>query len=177
MNRPDRSEYNEYYHTYISKVPDGDVCETLERGLQTTKELLGDVGRSLEAYRYAPDKWTLNEVVGHVVDAERIFGYRAMCFAREDPAELPGMDQDAYVRASGANDRGLTSLLDELELLRRSHLALFRSFDETVALRRGIASGFEFTVRALVYIVAGHEIHHRRVIEERYLTPDGHGRT
>ncbi len=168
MDRPQTSEYDDYYGLYVNQVPDGDISEILGNELRTTLDLLGGVEEGRWAHRYAPGKWTLGEVVGHMVDVERTFGFRAFWFARADPGELPSMDQDHFARESRATQRSPASLLGELEHLRRSHLLLFESFDEATSLRRGIASGCEFTVRAIAYIMAGHEIHHRRVIEERY---------
>jgi hypothetical protein len=171
MERPQPSEYEAYYGTYIGRVPEGNVLELLERGIAESRDLLGGIPPTWETYRYEPGKWSVREVVAHVIDAERVFGYRALSIARADPAPLPSMDQDLWAANAHAANRPLASLLDELEHLRRSHVAMFAGFDAEVWGRRGVASGFEFTVRTFPYILAGHEIHHRRVLEERYLRP------
>ena len=171
MHRPQPSEYDEYYGLYIGQVPEGNILELLERGLADNRALLGDLPTEWQTHRYQPGKWSVREVVGHVLDAERVFGYRAVSIARADPAPLPSMDQDVWAASSNAARRPLASLLEELEHLRRSHVAMFADFDQEMWGRRGVASGFEFTVRSFPYILAGHEIHHRRVLEERYLRP------
>ncbi len=169
MQRPDPTEYHEYYGTYVHKVPDGEILEILDQGVSQTLGLLRDLPTEWETFSYEPGKWTLRDVLGHMADAERVFSYRALSFARLDPGELPSMDQDQWVADSNAGSRPLPSLLAEFECVRRSSIALFEGFDEDVWSRRGTASGCEFSVRSFPYIVAGHEIHHRRVIEERYL--------
>ena len=171
LPRPTKSSADaaDYYFTYIDKVPDGDVMTLLETGVTETRRALSGVSAERERHRYAPGKWTLREVLGHVVDAERVFGFRAFHIARGDSAPLPGMEQDDFAAASGADDRPLADLLDELDLVRRGHLALFRSFGAEAWERSGVASGVPFRVRAIPFILAGHEIHHRRVLVERYL--------
>lgn len=169
MRRPEPSEYDAFYRTYVDKVPAGDVLEILDREGACTVALLSGVPRERETYRYAPDKWTIRELVGHLIDTERLFAYRALAFARADPAPLPGMDQDVWAEASNAARRPLAELRDELALVRRSSVALFAGFDDAAWDRRGVASGCEFTVRAFPFIIAGHEIHHRGVLEARYL--------
>lgn len=171
MQRPDPSEYEPYYRLYVDQAPDGDVLETLECCVRDTVALLSDVSADWVRYRYAPDKWTLGEVLGHVIDAERVFSYRAMCIARGETVDLPSMDQDVYAAHSNAGERPLASLLDELRAVRRASIALFASLDPAVATRAGRASGFPFTVRTFPWILAGHEIHHRKVVESRYLAP------
>ncbi len=171
MHRPQPSEYDEYYGLYVGQVPEGEILELLERGLADNRALLGDLPAEWETYRYEPGKWSVREVVAHVLDAERVFGYRAVSIARGDPSPLPGMDQDVWAAGANAANRSLASLLDELEHLRRSHILMFAGFDDEMWGRRGVASGVGFTVRSFPHILAGHEIHHRRVLEERYLRP------
>ena len=171
IQRPDPSEYFEYYDTYIRRVPDRDVLSVLQENLDATLALLSNVPVELEEYRYAPGKWSLREVIGHVVDAERVFAYRALHFARRDPAALPAMEEGDYARASNAGRRPLRDLADEFEAVRRSSILLFASFDAEMLSLRGTASGYEFSVRSIPYIVAGHEIHHRLVLVDRYLEP------
>lgn len=171
MQRPDPSEYAPYYSTYIDKVPDGDIFETLESSVGETVALLCEVPAAWARYRYAPEKWTLGEVIGHVIDAERVFSFRAFAIARGETADLPAMDQDQYATHSNAGDRPLAALLDELEAARRDSLLLLAGLDPSVHTRQGRASGFPFSVRTFAWILAGHEIHHRKIIIERYLEP------
>ncbi len=169
MRRPDATEYDDYYGLYIGQVPDGDLLEILRGGVARTAAALDGLPPERETYRYEPGKWTLREVLGHVVNVERVFSFRALCFARRDPSPLPGMDQDVWAANCNAGDRTVSALLDDLAHARASSVAMLESLPEDAWDRRGIASGFEFTVRACAYILAGHEIHHRRVLEARYL--------
>lgn len=169
LGRPDPAEYAGYYGPYIGRVPHGNILEILERQLPVTTALLRSIPDARRDHRYAPGKWSLIDVVGHLVDTERVFGARALAFARSDPAHLPGFEQDDYVAAAGFHRRTLDDLATEFEHQRLANLALFRSFDDATAMRRGIANAFEFTARSVPFILAGHELHHRGVIEERYL--------
>lgn len=169
MTRPDATEYAPYYGKYISFVPEGDVVATLSSQLANTLSFLGALTEEQAASRYAPDKWSIKEVVGHMLDTERIFGHRAFRFARNDQAALPGYEQDDYVLAGGFNNRSLSDLIEEFELVRLANLCLLRSLDEAAWHRRGIANDNEVSVRALAYILAGHETHHLNIIRERYL--------
>ncbi len=171
MRRPDTTEYADYYSLSVNQVPDGQVREILRRGSRLTARLLEGIPERWETYRYQPDNWSVREVMGHVVDVERLFSYRALSIARGDPAELPTMDQDQWMASSNAGQRILASLLDDLACARASSLAIFDSLADDAWDRRGVASGFEFSVRSFPYILAGHEIHHRRVLEEKYLEP------
>jgi uncharacterized damage-inducible protein DinB len=134
-----------------------------------TRETVGGLPEDRLTFRYAPEKWTIKEIVAHLTDDERIYAYRALRFARNDPAALPGFDQEAFARHSGANPRSIGDLLAELEAVRLSTILLFESLDERSLDRSGIADGNRSTVRALAYHIAGHEIRHRNVIRERYL--------
>jgi uncharacterized damage-inducible protein DinB len=169
MTRPEPDECEDYYRLYIDQVPEGDVIEILKGQLATALTVYRGIDEEQGNHRYAPDKWSIKEVLGHVIDTERVFAMRALAFARQDPGSWPGMEQDDYVAAANFDGRSVADLICEFEHLRRSNITLFRSLDADTALRRGMASGFEFTVRAVVYIVAGHEMHHRRVLQERYL--------
>jgi uncharacterized damage-inducible protein DinB len=169
LKRPAAGEYNEYYARYIGLVPDGDIVETLEREMETTQALLASVPPEREEYRYAPGKWSLREVVGHLIDTERLFAFRALCFAREGGGELPGMDQEVWARASTAGSRPLAELAEEWALLRRANVLMLRSFTEDDGARVGTASGYSVTVRALPWMMAGHELYHRRLILRDYL--------
>jgi hypothetical protein len=169
MDRPSPDECQAYYRTYTDIVPAGDVLATLAAAPSDLEQLLAPVGASDEQFAYAAGKWSLRELVGHVVDTERVFAFRALHIARGDSTPLPGMEADDWVRGSNANERALADQLAEFGELRRANVRLFASFDADCLSRRGIASEAEFSVRAFVYIIAGHELHHRRVLAERYL--------
>lgn len=169
MQRPASDEYNSFFSLYVSHVPEGDIFDILSAELERVQDLLGPLSDRSAEFRYAPEKWSLKEVLAHVIDTERVFSYRALCVARADPANLPGMDSDQYAKNSNAHSRPLVDLLVEFDLIRRSTIALFRSFDEAMTVSRGIACGFEFSVRGFAWIIAGHGIHHREVITEHYL--------
>ena len=167
--RPEKSEYLPYYERYIARVPDGDVVATLTDQIGETLALLRSLPASVSTYRYAPDKWSVNELVGHVIDSERLFTARALRFARNDSQPLPGFEQDDFVAASGSDRRTLADLVAELEHLRAANLVFFRSLEPAAWERTGTASNNPFVVCAFPYIIAGHEAHHRRVLAERYL--------
>lgn len=172
--RPAPTEHAEYYGGYVSQVPDGDVLVTLTRQAEVTRRTLIGIGEQRAGHRYAPGKWSIKEVVGHIIDGERLFAYRALAFARRDPGALPSMDQDQWMAAADFDRRPLVDLIDELWHLRHATLGLFRGFDVGTLARTGVASDNSFTVRSLVWITAGHEIHHVKILAQRYgvvLTP------
>lgn len=169
-DRPESSEYAPYYGTYIGKVPDGDLLRGLEAQSEATMGLLSGVPEAKGGFAYAPGKWTLKEVIGHVTDAERVFSYRALRIARGDTIPLPGFDQDPWVPNSGANARTLADLLGELRVVRASTLALLRHLPPESVTRMGTASDKPISVRALAWIIAGHERHHLGIVRERYLS-------
>ena len=129
--------------------------------------MLRDVSESEAQTRHAPYTWSIKEVVGHLIDSERIFGVRALRFARQDPTELPGFDENHYVRNAAFDSRPLASLAQEFEFVRRSHILFFRGLDDEAWLRSGVANGLAVTVRALAYIIAGHEQHHATILHRR----------
>lgn len=167
---PDPCEYAPYYGRYISLVEGNDVIQALERQGQETVALLSGLPDEQGDYQYAPEKWTLKEVLGHVTDAERIFAYRALRIARKDVTPLPGFEQDGYVRAAVFGRRTLAGLVEEFAAVRQTSLMMFRNLDAEAWMRRGVASEKEVSVRALAYMIAGHELHHRKAIREKYLT-------
>lgn len=169
MRLPEPTEYHEFYGAYVDLVPPGDLLLTLGREIEATLAVLERVPEGRGVHRYQEGKWSVREVVGHLVDSERLFTYRALHVARRDPASLPGMDQERWAAASNAHDRPLAEVAEELADVRRATLHLFRGLPEEAHERRGVASGYEVTVRGLAGIVAGHELHHRRILEERYL--------
>lgn len=170
--RPDASEYLPYYGKYIALVPDGDLVEMLRTNLDETLALVRGLPESRGGHRYGPDKWSIREVLAHVIDAERIFAYRALRIARGDTTPLPGFDENAYAAASEADARTLADLADELEHVRLGNVALFRGLSDEALARRGMASDAAVSARALAWITAGHELHHRALLRERYLAGD-----
>jgi len=173
--RPAPDEYAAYYGKYVTLVPDGDLCGMLGRQLAETLALLGQIPESRGTHRYAPGKWSIKELFGHVCDTERIMGYRALRIARGDATPLPGFEQDDYVPAGGFDQRTLVDLGDELSAIRRATVELFRHLDPAALARRGTASGNPFTPRALAYVIAGHERHHVAIVKTRYLDAVGSG--
>jgi hypothetical protein len=169
INRPEATEYAPYYGRYVSLVPDGDILKTLEGQLGATGELLGGISEAQANSRYAPDKWSIKELVGHIIDGERIFAYRALRFARGDGTLLPGFEQDDYVRYGSFDACMLSGLAGEFEYVRQGTLCLFRHLDAEAWRRRGTASDAEVSVRALAYIIAGHELHHVGILKAKYL--------
>jgi len=169
VSRPAADEYNPYYEKYISRVPDGDIVEQLTAQVSSTIALLESIPESKGDYRYAEGKWSVKESVLHVIDAERIFAYRALRIARGDKTPLPGFEQDDYVPFSRAAERTLHDIAEELGQVRQASVALFKHLDEEAVSRRGTASNNPVTPRALAYIIAGHELHHVRILRERYL--------
>ena len=169
LARPAPAEHDPYYRRYIDLVPDGDIVLLLKNQLPDTLMLLTGLPADRETHRYAEGKWSLREVVGHMIDVERIFQFRALAMARQDGVELPGMDQDAWAMRNGAHQRPMADLIEEWVAVRRSAVHLFATFDEETGARTGRASGRSFTVRCFPWIMAGHEIWHRNVIRERYL--------
>jgi uncharacterized damage-inducible protein DinB len=165
--RPDSNEYAPYYGKYISLVPEGDILVTLEKQLSDTLALLAP--READGdFRYAQGKWSVKEALGHVIDTERVFSYRAMRIARNDPTPLAGFDQDDYVKYGPFAQASLAALLEEFTSVRKASVALFRALDEAAWRRRGVASNNEVTVRALAYMIAGHELHHRGIFQQKY---------
>jgi hypothetical protein len=167
--RPATDEFLAYYSRYIQRVPAGDVVSTLSSQIGETLALLRGLPESVATYRYAPDKWSVNEMVGHMIDTEKIFSYRALRFARADKTPVPGYEQDDYVRNSSFNSYPLAELASELETVRRATLYFFRHLEDEAWVRRGLANNAEVSVRALAYIIAGHELHHREMLRTRYL--------
>jgi len=172
VNRPDKSEHHQYYSTYIDQVPDGDILNILRSSIDQTWSLLAKQPSSIAQHRYAPGKWTVNELINHLVDSERTFGFRAFWFARNGAGELPSFDQDPFVTEANVGQRSLQSLFDEWRTVRASNLTLFETIDDEASTRTGIASGYRFTVRTFPWIIAGHELHHRKQLKERYLMPE-----
>ncbi|WP_028401254.1 DinB family protein [Ectobacillus panaciterrae] len=172
QKRPEISEYAPYYSTYVNLVPDGDILHILNQQIKETIILLKDTSDAQGQFRYAPDKWSLKEVIGHIADTERIMGYRLLCIARGETVSLPGYDDKMYVLRASFDKQSMQDLLENLAVVRQSTLHLLKSLDLEAWLRRGTANNSEVTVRALVSIIAGHELHHRQIIKERYISSD-----
>ncbi|HSR16419.1 MAG TPA: DinB family protein [Gemmatimonadales bacterium] len=170
IHRPDPSEYAAFYAGYVDQVPEGDIVALLEHQMVATAVLLADLTEAQGDHRYGPEKWSVKELVSHLSDAERVFSYRVLRFARGDTTALPGFDQDPWAASSGCDRRTLVDVAEELRSVRTATLTLVRSLDAAAIGRGGIASGYPVTVRALIYIIAGHERHHLRVLRERYLS-------
>lgn len=167
MPRPAPTEYAPYYANYISQVPEEDVLAALESQLADMLAVLRGTPESQGDVRHAPFKWSVKEVVGHLADCERVMGYRALRFARSDDTPLPSFDENAYVPAGEFDSRTLADLTDELEAVRRSHLALFRGLPESAWARTGLANNNPVSVRALAYIIVGHSRHHTAILRQR----------
>jgi hypothetical protein len=167
--RPAPTEYAPYHEKYVSLVPEGEIVSTLAQQGDALLSLLRNIPEAQADSRYAPDKWSIKEVVGHIIDCERIFAYRALRFARNDPSPQPGFEQDDYVRNAAFGDRPLADIAAEFECVRQSSVYLFRSLSDEAWLRTGNANGADLSVRGMAHIVAGHELHHVGILRTRYL--------
>jgi hypothetical protein len=168
--RPEAGEYAPYYDKYISLIAGDDILVNLEQQSLETAALLS-VGKEAEGdFRYAAGKWSVKEVLGHVIDAERVFAYRALRIARNDQTPIEGFEQDDYVKYGPFGQCSLAALVEEFASVRKATLFLFRNLDDAAWVRRGVANKNEVSVRAIAYIIAGHELHHRRILQEKYFT-------
>jgi hypothetical protein len=167
--RPDVSEHIPYYAKYIRLVPNENILTILEEQMQTTSSLLKSISEEQSLKRYAPEKWSMKEVLGHLSDSERIFAYRALRFARGDQTVLPGYESDDYIAFGHFDKRNWQELISEVETVRGATVSLFKSLDETAWTCQGVANNDSVSVRALAYIIAGHELHHVKLIKELYL--------
>ncbi len=168
-DRPAADEYAPYYGTYINKVPAGDLLTILAEQIPEVMNLLRPLSEDKAMFAYAPGKWTIKQCVGHLFDAERVFAYRIVSFARADPTPLPSFDENVWIEPGQFNARSLTSLVDEWVAVRSASLALLSGLPAEAPARRGNASGKDVSVRALAYILGGHVTHHLQVLRERYL--------
>jgi hypothetical protein len=167
VSRPEATEYAPFYANYIALVPDGDIVDVLEEQRRELVALLRDTSEEQGNTRHAPYTWSVKEVIGHITDAERVFGYRALCIARAEQTPLPGFDENAYVRSAGFDAYRLSDLVSEFDFLRRSHVCFFRGLNAAAAQRRGTANNAAVSVRALAYIIAGHTRHHHLILRKR----------
>ena len=175
MTRPDPTEYDPYFGKYISLVPDGDIVSILSSQVENTLALLRTITEQRGGHAYAPGKWSIKEVVGHMTDTERIFAYRGLRIGRNDRTPLPGFEQDDYVANTNFNARTLGSLMEELAAVRRASVQLFQHFNGEEWQRRGTANERQISARAVAYNIAGHELHHVDVLKSRYLGKKGTG--
>ena len=169
MKRPEESEHPVYYKHYIDLIKSDDILKVLDEQIITMHNLISKISEDKEEYVYAPGKWTPKEVIGHILDTERIMAYRALCFARKDKTALPGFDENNYVAAANFNKRTMYDLAHSFGVMRESHIALFKHFDTEALNQVGNANGKEVTVRAILFMIAGHMEHHIHVIRTKYL--------
>ena len=165
---PERGEVSEYYQGYIDQAGEGDIVRLMERQPAAADDFLRGISEERSLYRYAPGKWSICEVISHINDTERVFAYRALWFARGFDSALPSFDQDISVAAADADARPWASHIEEFNAVRAATFALFQHLPKEAWMRRGVASGNPFTVRALAFIIVGHVNHHLRVLRERY---------
>ena len=169
ISAPQPGEYASYYDRYISQVKGADILAALEHQAKETIKLLSSLSENDGNFRYASDKWSIKEMLGHIIDAERVFAYRTLRFARNDQTPVEGFEQDDYIKYGPFQHCRLADLIEEFGFVRSATIALCRSLDEEAWTRRGVANKNEISVRALVYTIAGHELHHRNVLNEKYL--------
>jgi len=169
--RPNPGDYNPYFERYIKLVEGDDIIKILFKQNEISRELINSISDYKGNYRYADGKWTIKEVIGHILDSERILAYRALSLARGEKKSLPGFDHEDYVREGNFNSRELLELSFEFKLLRESNLLQFKNFSDEMLCKKGFADESSVTVLALLYIIAGHEKHHLNVLEEKYLIP------
>ncbi len=169
MARPDLSRVPEFYHNYINHVQQDDILDAFREQTAAVEQFLDRIPAEKHTYRYAEGKWSIKEVLQHIIDAEKIFVYRALCFARKESQSLPGFDENSYAANSKADGRNWDEMREEFRLLRRTTMLMFKSFDEEQLESAGISNGKSIYVRAIGYIITGHAAHHMRIIRERYL--------
>ena len=168
LQRPEKTEYAQFYANYVSLVGEADVVSALENQTNDLRELLKDIAAEKEDFRYAPGKWSVKELTGHIIDAERVFSYRALRISRGDETPLAGFEENSYVAQSSFNNSNLADLIEEFSLLRAANVLMFKNLTEEQWLRRGTASDAPVSVRALAFIMVGHVSHHTNILKERY---------
>ena len=167
ISKPNTNEYAPFSAGYVNRVPDTHVVELLERLMELSYKLFSGLTDEQANYAYAPGKWNVKQALGHMIDTERTFAYRALVFSR-NAVELPGFDQDVYVNNTDFNSRSIQDLAAEFKATRLSNIYMIKGFSEEQLLRTGIASNHLFSVRALVYMIAGHEMYHLHTFKELY---------
>ena len=172
MSRPQEPEFASFYAGYVALVPEDDIMGVLTSQTADVRAIAQAVPEERETYAYAPGKWTIRQVMGHITDAERVFGHRAFCIARGEQQSMPGYDENAYMAESGCHDCPLADLVDEFAAVRAVNLAFLRKLPPEAWRRMGVANGTPVSVTALAYMLAGHARHHLGVLRERYGVPD-----
>ncbi len=168
--RPDKTEYNPFYETYVSLVPESEILPELESQIEQTRALLGGISEEKSLFRYGADKWSIRQMVGHLIDGERVFAFRAFTFSRADTAQLSGFDEKQYVAQAGFDQISLGDLCAEFVALRTANVLMFKHLSADAWTAEGIASNNRITVLALAYIMVGHVRHHLKILQERYLS-------
>ena len=169
MQRPDQGDYPSYEEAYIKTVEGNNILKALEKQLISIPEFLNSIPEDKGKYSYAEGKWTINQVVEHFIDTERVFAYRALCIARGEEKTLPGFEHIDYVNAANSNNRELVDLIEEFRKVREANLSLFKSFSEDIFKKRGNVDDYNITVNAILYLFAGHTNHHINILKEKYL--------
>ncbi len=167
--RPEKDEYAEYYANYVSLAEDADIVAALGNQIDELRNLLDGISPDKENFRYAEGKWSVRELLGHIIDGERVFSYRALRISRGDETPLAGFEENEYVAASNFNESNFADLVEEFALLRQSNSLMFQNLTDEMWSRRGTASGAAVSVRALAFIMVGHVRHHTNILRERYL--------
>jgi hypothetical protein len=166
--RPEKNEYNPFYETYVSCVPETEIVPALESQIEQTRALLAGISEEKSLFRYGADKWSIRKVIGHMIDGERVFAFRAFTFSRADKAQLSGFDENQYVSQANFDQISLTDLSAEFVALRTANVLMFKHLNTNAWTTDGIASDNRITVRALAYIMVGHVRHHTKILQERY---------
>lgn len=169
LQRPTENEYPSYYLPYINQVPDGDVVQLLKENLEETVKLFEGISEEDELFRYAPGKWSIKEVLGHITDTERIMSYRLLRVSRGDKTPLAGFNENDYVEAAQTNQLSMKNILEDFITTRKATISLIQNIPNGAWANIGNANGMEITTRAIAYIIAGHQIHHCNIVKERYL--------
>ena len=169
MDRPTEKEYAPYYQKYISLIPNGDILQLMEKQNEQFCEFLAQFDEERANYRYAKGKWSIKEVIGHLIDVELVFMYRAWRFSRNDKASLHGFEQDEFIANSDFSKMTLSELVEQFYHMRKAAIPMFSSFSDEMWRRKGTANDSTFTVRAIAYIMVGHVIHHMRIIHQKYM--------
>ena len=170
MTRPYLSDFPTFYHGYVENIESEDIIATFRDQQRQTRTLFQNLSDEQANYAYAPDKWSMKEVLGHIIDAERVFVFRALSFARGETQSLPGFDENTYVPAGRFSDRLLSSLIEEYDAVRNATITFFENLRDADWERQGVANQGNFTVNSIAYIIAGHEAHHLDIIQDRYLS-------
>ncbi len=169
MRKPEQNEYPSYYGRYVKLIEDDNILNVLDRQKNEMVHLFNNISEEASGFRYADNKWSIKEVLGHMMDVERVFSYRALRFARQDQTPLAEFDQDKYIESANFDSRTLIDLNDEYRSMRECTHTLFSGFDDLMLNNKGVASRQIFTVRSVAFIIAGHELHHKHILKYKYL--------